>query len=96
MLLRDLRGRALARERQRAETLRLALEIGRAVLRVVSDDTRTETVGMLLNLRGRISHSPTMPMAARKRGEHHLGINVWSSGDAADVPPAAIVVQPGP
>ena len=71
-LFQEMRARSKAKELQRRQAVRRAIEAGNAVLSVASDWTPTELTGALLDAQERMNRSATFRLAARKRGEEHL------------------------
>lgn len=69
-LLQEKRAKAHARKRARELELRRKLQLGAAVISAgLSEWDITEVRGVLLEAKERVGRSPTMRMAARKRGE---------------------------
>lgn len=77
-LFQELRARSKAKELQRRQVVRRAIEVGNVVLAVANDWTPAELTGALLDAQERMNRSATFRMATRKRGEQHLGIEAQS------------------
>lgn len=69
-LLQEQRAKTHARKRARDIELRRKLQFGAAVISAgLGEWDFTEVLGVLLEAKERVGRSPTMRMAARKRGE---------------------------
>lgn len=88
-LFQEMLARTKAKEQQRRQAVRRAIQLGESVLATADDWERSELVGALLDARERIRGSPTMRLAARKRGEQHLLGS--RPPPAAEAPPGAAV-----
>lgn len=95
-LMREQREVLRAKELERRALARRRFDYGEAVLLVAHDCTPTEIVGMLVEARERMGQSPTLRMAARKRGEQHMGTNVPVKRGAADAPSETPSMPPQP
>lgn len=74
-LLREQRQKVRSKERARRLTARRRALIGEAAERAgLAEWTIPEILGVLLEAHERVGRSPTLRMAARKRGEQHLGV----------------------
>lgn len=75
-LFQEMRARSKAKEQQRRQAVRRAIEAGSVVLAVANDWSPAELTGALLDAQERMNRSATFRMATRKRGEKHLGVVV--------------------
>jgi hypothetical protein len=72
-LLREMRERKRALEAAERRAQRRRLELGHAAAMADIDDySPEEVVGMLLDAKERLGHSPTQRLAMRKKGEEWL------------------------
>jgi|GEM_PF-4292602 hypothetical protein len=72
-LLREMKAQKRTREVARRQTLQRRMELGHATsMAGVDDYSADEVVGMLLDAKERMGHSPTQRLALRKRGEEWL------------------------
>lgn len=71
-LLGEMRTAARAKAELRRLEARRRFELGGAVLAAGGDWTAAEVVGIMLEARERVGHSPTMRMGLGRRGEDHL------------------------
>lgn len=72
-LLRELRAEHQAKQRARRNELRRRFDFGAAVLTAgCGEFAAVEVIGLLLDAKQRIGTSPTMRLAARKRGQDWL------------------------
>lgn len=72
-LLREMREQKKKREATQRLNVQRRMELGHAsFLAGVEDYTSAEVVGMLLDAKERLGHSPTQRMAMKKRGEEWL------------------------
>lgn len=69
-LMRDWRRSTTQRAKERREGLRVKIELGSAVFKAgLRSWSQDEVLGLLLDGRDRVSHSPTLRLAVRKKGE---------------------------
>jgi hypothetical protein len=72
-LLREMREQKRAREAAQRREMKRRAELGHAAAMAgVEDYSAEEVVGMLLDAKERLGHSPTQRLATRKRGEEWL------------------------
>jgi len=72
-LLREMRAERRTREAARRQTHQRRMALGYAAFMAgVEDYTTEEVVGMLLDAKERLGHSPTQRLAMRKRGEEWM------------------------
>lgn len=69
-LMRDWRRSTTQRAQQRKDELRVKIELGGAVVKAgLRSWSHDEVLGLLLDGRDRVSHSSTLRLAVRKKGE---------------------------
>lgn len=72
-LLRELRAQKRNRAAEQRRSLQRRMELGHAVLLADVDGySSEEIVGMLLDAKERLGHSPTQRLAMKKRGEEWM------------------------
>jgi hypothetical protein len=72
-LLREMREQKRAREAEERRAQRRKMELGHAAsLAGIDDYSAEEVVGMLLDAKDRVGHSPTQRLAMKKRGDEWL------------------------
>jgi len=80
-LLREMRTEHQAKRLARRTDLRRRLDLGGAVLTAgCGDFVMVEVIGLLLDAKERIGNSPTMRLAARKRGQDWLATSAVVAG----------------